>query len=786
MDYKEKLRELKEKKEWEKLLSASLELYEQDKKERYIIRMIILACEKLGKENDVIPFWEMLAKGENRPEEFSKKLTDYYKKTEEQETWLKWTKRLLLQVLRKKDFDTLEDLWMQLIEAEAIDKTYAFDVASKVETLEEFERAFTLLDLFLLSLEEKKPLPRDVIEIAKRMLEIEGSKVTLRRRLENFYRTIYSGCSEIENFLEKAEINSKANVKDATLLLEKLLNFCPGRYVAHKTWGVGKIVSIDLLFNRLFVDFPALPEHSISLELAFNILSPLEEDDFPVLKIEKKDYLLSLKKENPVLLIKLLLKNEETLSQERVKPMLKGIVNDDEWKTFIEKAKKEAQSKGIEIQRKGNKYVFTRARISKRKRLSMETIKSISDTQKKIEFLFAISRERLTLEEKERWVGYVEEILRKKDISLQKRIELLFIQTNVTGNKNSLKDGLDLLLKDIKRSEKILLISNLSQKRYKKELLLNLGEKDYIIAEKIFLETADDWLRSHSQKILEKKENTKELLLKALQNPYKNPLCFLYCAERIMKGKEKTDLVDKPIILFETLLEFTAKKDALQKIRSKAKAVFSKYCFDIYRWALETSSKEEITILIDIIKKAVAIDSEDKKVLERLAETKYPTLKKTDIEEFFYVTREAIKKKEKELDHLLKIEIPANSEAIGKAARQGDLSENFDYISAKEKQRRLFDRANMLENELSKARPIEDIGYIEGEVGIGTRIILEETKKEKIREILILGPWDSDPHKEVVSHTSPLAGELLGKKVGESFFDNYHKKTYRIVSVEKI
>ena len=151
MNYKEKLRELKEKKEWEKLLSTSLELHEKESKDRYIIRMIVLAYERLGREPDAVRFWEILAKGENRPEEFSKRLTIYYKKIGKKELWIKWTKRLLLQVLKKKDFPTTEDLWMQLIEADAIDTTFAFDVTSKIESLGEKERAFTLLDLFLLS-----------------------------------------------------------------------------------------------------------------------------------------------------------------------------------------------------------------------------------------------------------------------------------------------------------------------------------------------------------------------------------------------------------------------------------------------------------------------------------------------------------------------------------------------------------------------------------------------------------------------------------------------------------
>ncbi len=783
MDYKEKLRQLKERKVWEELLSTSLELYKQNNKDRYIIRMIVLACEKLGKVDDAVPFWEMLAKGENRPEEFSKKLVDYYKKINKKDAWLKWTKRLLLQVLRKKDFDTLEDLWMQLIDAEPIDKTFAFDIVRKIESLEEKDRAFTLLDLLLLSFEEKKPVPKDVLDIAKRMLEIDGADADLRKRLEDFYRTIYSGCGEIENFLEKAGLRRSENVKDAVVLLERLIDFCPNNYVSHRTWGIGKIHSVDLLFNKIFIDFPTHPKHSINLDMAFNILTPMEKDDFPVIKIEKKDYLISLKKENPAHLIKLMLNKDETITQERAKALLKEIVNDDEWSSFIEKVKKGAKSEGFEIKRKGNKYSFTRAHISKR--LSIDSIVSIRNYRDRIKALLSISKENLKPEEKEKWVVSVEEMLENNDVALEKKLQLLLVETEVTGDRKRLTDGFEFLLKDVKDKEKLLLINHLSQRRYKRELLQYIGEKDYEFLGKFFLETSDDWLRGHSQKILEKRSSIKDLKIQVLQNPNKNPLCFLYLAEMVMKGKEKPDLIDKPIILFETVLEFMAKKDENQKIRSRAKAVFLKYGFDMYRWALETSSKEEIKVLLDIIKKEVTVNSEDKKVFERLAETKYHSLKEKTTEEFFFVTREAIKKKQSELSHLLKVDIPANSEDIGKAARQGDLSENFDYISAKEKQRRLFDRVNMLKNELAKARPIEEITFVDGKVGIGTCVFLEDIEKREKREILILGPWDSLPHKEVISHTAPLAAKLLGKKVGETFLDTYHKKTYRIVSVEK-
>jgi len=785
MDYKEELRLLKDKKEWEKLLSYSLKLHEKDNKDRYIVRMIVLACEKLDKEEEAVPFWGMLAKGENRPEEYSQKLVKYYKNRGDKDNWTKWSKKLLLQVLRKKDYDTLEDVWIQLLESDAIDKTFAFEIADKIVSSGEKERAFTLLDFFLLSLEEKETLYNDAIDIAKRMLEIDSTKMKLRKRLEGFYRNIYSKCSEIENFLEKANIRRSEDTKNAIYFFERIIEFCPGRYVEHRSWGVGRIHSVDLLFNKIFIDFSARPGHSINLDLAFEILSPLENDALPVLRIEKKDYLLTLKKEHPAQLIKLLLKGEETVSQEKAKALLKGIVNDDEWLDFIKNVKKDTENQGIEIKRSGSRYSFNRVNETKQKKLSLSKMKTITSPQQKLATLTAIKKEGLKPEEKEVWIDYSEKLLRDKTLTLLEKSELLFAQTEVSAKKNRLNDGLKLLLKGTKENDRIDLLNHLRQKRYKKEMFLFFCEEDYRLAEKVFLEITDDGLRKTAQRIIEKRTNIKEFLLKALLNPYKYPLCFLYSLDLVMKDKRRRDLLDKPIILFETLLEFLSKNGKQPKIKIRAKMGFSRYGFDIYRWILETSSIEEIKILLDIIKKEATIDSEDKRVFERLAETKYPTLKGKVTEEFFYVTKEALKKKQKELEHLLKVEIPANSETIGKAASQGDLSENFDYISAKEKQKKLINKINTLKRQLPRARPIEDLPFIEGIVGIGTKVILEAEGEDKKREILLLGPWDRISEKEVLSHTAPLAGELLGKKLGDFFTDNYHKKRYRIILIEK-
>ncbi|OQX51095.1 MAG: hypothetical protein B5M53_11375 [Candidatus Cloacimonas sp. 4484_209] len=617
------------------------------------------------------------------------------------------------------------------------------------------------------------------------MLDIDKNNVALRRKLISYYKHIYSNCDMIDDILEKANILRTDDIDKAIELLGRLMNLCPGKYVYHKTWGVGKIQSIDILFNKVFIDFPSYSGHAMSFDMAFDVLTPLEEDDFLVVKREKRDLLLTLKSENPAAIIKLMLNKKEELYENEVRKMLTDIIKDNEWKSFIEGVKKTAKSEGFQVKRKGNRYVFSILTHETKKELTIEEIEGISDIKKRLKALVSFTKQKLTEEERKQWIGIIENTIKDKEIHLEDKVEILFIKYDYTKDKEELDKRLSVLLegKDLDAKQKI--INNLSQKRYKKELFYFVVSEDEMFAEEVFLKTSDDWLRGYAEKILQEKNGLSNIWMKILQNPHQYSSSLLYLIDHAMKKGKKIEFAKRSVILFESLINLMSTENTGQKVRSKAKAIFLKYGFDLFRTLLETASQEEVKILLDIVKKSAIIDSGDKRAFESLANARYPGLKEKDDGRVFYVTKAAIKKKEKELDHLLKVEIPANSEAIGKAARQGDLSENFDYISAKEKQRKLIDRVNILKAELSKARPIEEVPYIEGEVGIGTRVVIEDVEGGEKREIVILGPWDSIPGKEVISHTAPFAGEVIGKKAGETFFDTYRKKNYRIASVEK-
>ncbi|MBL6720193.1 MAG: GreA/GreB family elongation factor [Planctomycetes bacterium] len=132
-----------------------------------------------------------------------------------------------------------------------------------------------------------------------------------------------------------------------------------------------------------------------------------------------------------------------------------------------------------------------------------------------------------------------------------------------------------------------------------------------------------------------------------------------------------------------------------------------------------------------------------------------------------WTTKQGMERRSAELKELRDVKIPANQEAIGKAASYGDLSENSEWEAAIEEQRNLTQRAMEIENELREADLLENVALPDGVAAPGTRVRYRESDGRE-REVAILGPWDGEQWAglQVVSYRAPLAAGLLGAKVG--------------------
>ncbi len=133
-----------------------------------------------------------------------------------------------------------------------------------------------------------------------------------------------------------------------------------------------------------------------------------------------------------------------------------------------------------------------------------------------------------------------------------------------------------------------------------------------------------------------------------------------------------------------------------------------------------------------------------------------------------YLTEEGLQALKDELDELINVKRPALAKRLHAAIKQGDLSENADYIAAKEEQGFLEGRIQQLQTMIRNAQIIRKSG-MDGRIDMGSRVkLLEEGMDEGyIEEYVIVGPTEAEPSKGKISYESPLGKALIGHREGE-------------------
>lgn len=120
-----------------------------------------------------------------------------------------------------------------------------------------------------------------------------------------------------------------------------------------------------------------------------------------------------------------------------------------------------------------------------------------------------------------------------------------------------------------------------------------------------------------------------------------------------------------------------------------------------------------------------------------------------------------------ELKKLRSLERPAIIKAIAEAREHGDLSENAEYHSAREKQSFIEGRIKELESLIGLAEII-DVSKLSGPIKFGATVTLIDEDTEIEITYKFVGEFEADLEKNLLNIKSPLARALIGKDVGDS------------------
>ncbi len=135
-------------------------------------------------------------------------------------------------------------------------------------------------------------------------------------------------------------------------------------------------------------------------------------------------------------------------------------------------------------------------------------------------------------------------------------------------------------------------------------------------------------------------------------------------------------------------------------------------------------------------------------------------------EEQLIVSRSSYDRKREELDLIISRKIPENSKAIAAAREHGDLKENSEYKMAKQDQQVLMAQKSLVEKDLGRARITDFKDAASDQVSIGS-IVKVRTAAGSSTSYTVLGAWDGDPEKNIISYKTTLGQSLLGRKPGD-------------------
>lgn len=153
--------------------------------------------------------------------------------------------------------------------------------------------------------------------------------------------------------------------------------------------------------------------------------------------------------------------------------------------------------------------------------------------------------------------------------------------------------------------------------------------------------------------------------------------------------------------------------------------------------------------------------------------------------EAHYLTNDGLQRLQAELNYLKTTARDQLARRLRTAIQQGDLSENADYIAAKEEQGFLEGRIMELEQIIRNVVIIDESQRNRDVVDIGASVTIQEGNFP-VETYQLVGPQEADPANGRISHESPIGKAMIGKRSGDEFLVSTPNGTihFKIVKIE--
>jgi transcription elongation factor GreA len=733
--------------------------------------------------------WERLIRIDYEEADIVKMIAERKEEEGDVDAAVEFYKKAMHRYINKKQFNQIKEIWHKLIEYNSEDRNFFFRVEKKISAAISNDKAIQLLE----ELNTKYSTIEDwdsCINILKRILDYDPQDELARRQIVDCFRKKYKDHSQLEEYVNLSNLTQTwRNIHEAIADFEKHISFDSGTFVFHRSWGVGIIKSV--IGDEITIDFAKKRSHSMSLKMATGALNNLPKFHIWVLKsIWPADKLHERVKNDVKWTLKILIKsfdNAATLKQIKAE-IVPSVLTQGEWVTWSNEAKKLLKTDPDfgNLPDKADIFVVRDVPITVEEKLYnkfkaeknfYERLRSVSEFVENgdIEseyfsemFSYVTSFiKKLTIVNEQIVAAYVflQDIVKKYPYlnpGFEKSFDQLIEETdNIVDIFDKIEDA------DIRKS----FLENLKKLKEWPDLYVRIFPKylnKYII-EELQANGYDDKI--------------KELILSIYERAKENRNAFIWIVKNIEDFEKYEISKDKMIITLLHLLDITNREiDNKHNVSPNRKItkqldtlLFGTNMVEDYIRETDVDSVSRIFSLLNDVKD---IDPSHKIQIKDIIIEKYPDFKFFDkassdtardiFSKGLLCVEPSYRSKQKELKYILEVEIPKNSKEIGAAIELGDLKENAEYKAGKEKQELLNISVSKLKKDLDKVHIVKEDEVDAEKIGFGTKITMKNNTSGETEVYTILGPWESDPSKNVLSYLSPFGKALYGLTEGDS------------------
>ncbi len=290
-----------------------------------------------------------------------------------------------------------------------------------------------------------------------------------------------------------------------------------------------------------------------------------------------------------------------------------------------------------------------------------------------------------------------------------------------------------------------------------------------------------------------------ERLGRVFEEPFEHigALCWVWKGGSLLEGLSippRVELLIKMLgVLAESTRLSTADREQLLDARAAIRAALSANNYAEYKRCLDGVEESMASMLRNQISRLDQLGVVIREDLIEEIRKRFPGLwVKPKVapwkdENTLYCTHEGLAKIEKDIHHLVNVEMVENAKAIGAAAEHGDLSENSEYKFALEARDMLRARLLNMQSQVAMHRLIETEEIPVERVGIGSKVTLRREPDGQEKTMTFVGPWEADVNIGLYNYKAPLSQELMGRAPGEAVVIQLDgpESSWRIEKIER-